>query len=377
MSSPYTTVRPEILDFTPYSPGLSIDEIRERYGLPQVIKLASNENPLGASPMVQKAIQKNAGLAFRYPQSGNPHLRAALAAHHNVPLEKVTVGNGSDEIIDLLVRTRAVPGKHNIVACDPCFSIYTLQTRLAGVELRQAPVRTDFSFDWNRLRHLVDENTVLVFITTPDNPSGYLPSREDVMDFARTLPKSALLVLDEAYMDFVDDEAAHSMIDFLDEFPNTAVIRTFSKSFGLAGLRVGYGILPEELADYILRIRLPFSVNILAEEAALAALKDTTFRRESLQCVREGRTFLSGALQDLRCVVYPSQSNFLMFSLPPDSGYTAQNVFEALLTRGVIIRPLRSYGLPDKLRVSVGSALENKVFVTALSQLLSQPRRSS
>lgn len=375
MSAPFTSVRPEILDFTPYAPGLSIDEIRERYGLPQVIKLASNENPLGASPAVQKAIQKNAGLAFRYPQSGNPRLRKIIAAHHRVPTDMVAVGNGSDEIIDLLIRIRAIPGTHNVVTCQPCFSIYSLQTRLAGVELRQVPVRGDFSFDFDGLIKAMDANTVLVFLSTPDNPSGYCPARSEVMAFAKRLPENALLILDEAYMDFVDVEEEHAMIPFMAECPNVAVIRTFSKSFGLAGMRVGYGVLPVELADYLLRVRLPFSVNILAEEAAIAALSDSAFRREVLRAVAEGRNYLTNALKELACVPLPSQANFITFSLPPDSGYTAQNVFEALLTRGVIIRPLRSYGLNDHLRVSVGSAMENKVFITALSQLLSQNHR--
>jgi histidinol-phosphate aminotransferase len=351
---------------------LSIDEIRERYSLPQVIKLASNENPLGTSPAVQKALQKTAGLAFRYPPAGNPRLCAVIAAHHGVPKDMVCVGNGSDEIIDLLIRVRAVPGTHNVVTCLPCFDIYSLQTRLAGVELRQVPVRDDFSFDWEGLLEAADEKTALVFLATPDNPSGYCPERSEVMAFAARLPQGALLVLDEAYMDFVDHEASRAMIPFLAECPNAAVMRTFSKSFGLAGMRIGYGIMPAELADYVMRVRLPFSVNILAEEAAIAALSDTAFRRETLRAVNEGRASLTASLRELGCAPHPSQTNFIMFSLPPDSGYTAQNVFEALLTRGVIIRTLKSYGLADHLRVSVGNAMENKIFITALSQLLSQ-----
>lgn len=370
MTASFTDIRPAIQDFTPYSPGLAIDEIRERYGLPQVIKLASNENPLGASPLVQKAIQKAAANSFRYPQSGNPHLVAALAAHHKVPAEKVVVGNGSDEIIDLLIRVRAVPGRHNVVTCKPCFSMYTLQTRMAGVELRQAPLKNDFSFDWQALRALVDDNTALVFLTTPDNPSGYCPPKEDVARFAQSLPPFCLLIVDEAYMDFVSDEKAFSLFEELDKHPNTGIIRTFSKSFGLAGLRLGYGVLPEKIADYMRRVRLPFSVNLLAEEAGIAALSDHAFREESLKTVREGRAYLTQELTARHCVVFPSQANYLMFSLPPYSGYSAQNVFEALLTRGVIIRPLKSYGLPDHLRVSVGNAQENKVFITALSNLI-------
>ena len=363
-------IRPEIHTFTPYSPGLTIDEIRERYGLPQVVKLASNENPLGVSPLVIKAIQKAAGLAFRYPQSGEPRLSAAIAAFHKVPVEQVVPGNGSDEIIDLLIRIKAEPGKHNVVTCDPCFSIYALQTRLAGVALRQVPLKEDFSFDWDGLLAAVDEDTALVFLTTPDNPSGYCTSRETMLAFAAKLPPFTLLVVDEAYMDFVDDEPATSIL-FLENRPaNIAIIRTFSKSFGLAGMRVGYGILPPEITGFVRRVRMPFSVNILAEEAALAAIADTVFRAEVLQAVREGRAWMAGELEKLGCKVYPSQSNFLMFSLPQNRGYSARDVFEALLTRGVIIRPLRSYNLPEYLRVNVGTPAENRQFISALAGLL-------
>lgn len=375
MAPSFTDVRPEIYDFTPYTPGLSIDEIRERYGLPQVIKLASNENPLGASPQVIKAIRKAAPLAFRYPQSGEPRLSSAIADFYGVPVERVVPGNGSDEIIDLLVRIRAVPGKHNVVACDPCFSIYPLQTRLAGVELRQAKLLPDFSFDWETLHSLIDGNTALVFLTAPDNPSGYCPTRGDVLAFAQKLPRFTLLVVDEAYMDFVDDEAATSVLHMQNRPDNIAVIRTFSKSFGLAGMRLGFGILPPELTGYMRRVRLPFSVNILAEEAALAALEDGVFRSESLRVVREGRKWLASELAALGCVVYPSQSNFLMFGLPPDMGHSAQSVFKALLARGVIIRPLQSYKLPNHLRVTVGSPAENRIFIAELASLLDTAAR--
>lgn len=370
-----TNVRAEVRDFTPYSPGLSIDEIRERYGLPQVVKLASNENPLGASPSVVKALQKAASLAFRYPQSGEPRLSKAIAAFHGVPVENIVPGNGSDEIIDLLIRIRAEPGKHNVVTCNPCFSIYPLQTRLAGVELRQAPLKRDFTFDWDALLAEVDENTALIFLTAPDNPSGYCAPRKEILDFASKLPPYALLVVDEAYMDFVENEPEMSVL-YLEKRPeNIAVVRTFSKSFGLAGMRVGYGILPAMLTDYVRRVRLPFSVNILAEETAVAALDDVAFRKESLRVVTEGRRWLADELTALGCRAHPSQANFIMFSLPPDRGYSARNVFEALLTRGVIIRPLQSYGLPDHLRVTVGNAMENKVFITAIASLLNAAAR--
>ncbi len=360
-------VRAAVENFTPYTPGLSIDEIRERFGLDGVIKMASNENPLGVSPLVRKAMERHAGKVFRYPQGGNPRLLKALAARHGVDPARVVVGNGSDEIIDLLIRARAEPGTHNVVAFRPCFNIYTLQTRLCGVELRQTPLKDDFSFDYAALRDLVDERTALVFLTTPDNPSGHCPPAAEIERFAASLPVGCLLLVDEAYMDFADDESAHSLLARLEELPNIAVLRTFSKSFGLAGLRLGYGLLPPRLADYLRRVRLPFSVNVPAEEAGLAALQDETFRAETLRVTREGRARIAGGLQKLGCAVWPSQANFLMFR---PAALTAEALFEALLRRGIIIRPLTSYGLPDLLRVSIGSERENEIFLAACAELL-------
>ncbi len=355
--------------FKPYTAGLSIDEIRDKYGLARVIKMASNENPLGTSPLVRRVLESHAGLAFRYPQAGNPRLVKALAAYHGVSPSRIVVGNGSDEVIDLLFRVCAEPGVNNAVAFRPCFGIYTTQAALCGVELRQADVNPDFSFPWDRLLELVDDKTSLVFVTTPDNPSGHTASAAELERLGRALPEGCLLVVDEAYMDFTDDESAHSLLPRLDEFPNLIVSRTFSKSFGMAGLRLGYAIMPEELADHMWRVRLPFSVNLMAEEAGIAALEDTAFHDETLRVVREGRGYLAGELERLGCRVYPSQSNFLMFEVPagaPD----AAGLFEGLLRRGFILRPLTSYGLPRHLRVSVGTAEENTLLINAMRELL-------
>ena len=193
------TLRPEILEFTPYSPGLSIDEIKERYKLPSVIKLASNENPLGASPLVQRVLARRAEVVFRYPQSGNPKLVRAIADFHGVSAGCVVPGNGSDEIIDLLLRVKARPGMDNVVAFDPCFSIYRLQSRLCGVEIRQAKLSPDFRFPFEDMLGLCDDNTALVFVTNPDNPSGYAVRAAELAYLAKALPPRALLVVDEAF----------------------------------------------------------------------------------------------------------------------------------------------------------------------------------
>ncbi len=362
-------LRPEIEGFEPYSPGLNIEEIQTRYGLATVIKLASNENPLGASPVVQKAIQHHAGSAFRYPRSRNVRLRQALASRLGVDSARVVTGNGSDELIDLLIRVCAVPGRDKILAFRPCFSIYELQSRLCGVDFVQTPLKPDFSFDWEGLLAKADESTALVFATNPDNPTGLTVAACELADIARRLPKTALFVIDEAYIDFADDPGECSLLPRLTEFPNVVILRTFSKAYGLAGLRLGYGVFPSWLADAIWRVRLPFSVNLLAEEAGLAALEDEVFYRETLRVVREGREELTRGLAGLGCQVSPSQSNFLLFSLP-QGGPDAREMFERLLRRGIIVRPLASYNLPGHIRVSVGKPEENRAFLQALAEEL-------
>ena len=370
---PKDTLRPEVLEFTPYSPGLSIDEIKERYKLPSVIKLASNENPLGASPLVQRVLSRRSEVVFRYPQSGNPRLVKAIAEHHGVPVECVVPGNGSDEIIDLLLRVVARPGVDNVVAFRPCFSIYDVQSRLCGLEFRQADLNADFSFPFDALLSLTDEHTALVFVTNPDNPSGHACRAAELVALAAKLPPRALLVVDEAYVDFAEPLDEFTMLPHFGKIPNLVILRTFSKMYGLAGLRLGYGVMPEWLADLLLRVKLPFSVNILAEQAGLAALEDDIFLSETLHVVREGRELLTRELTAMGCTVRPSQANFLMFDPPMD----ARTLFEGLLQRGVIIRPLASYGMPGKLRVSIGNEDENREFLVKTAEVLRDNHRHS
>jgi histidinol-phosphate aminotransferase len=367
---PKKRILPQVEEFTAYTPGLSIDEIRERFGLENVIKMASNENPLGTPPLARKALKRGAELAFRYPQSGNPRLARALGEHLGVDPGRIVTGNGSDELIDLLIRVAAQPGRDNVLAFSPCFSIYELQSKLCGVELRQAKLNPDFSFPWDDLLARADANSALCFVTTPDNPSGFTPPVEELAAFARRLPENCLLVVDEAYMDFAEPQESYSLLPRLDEFPNLAVLRTFSKMFGLAGLRLGYAVLSPWLADAVMRVKLPFSVNLLAEEAGLAALADQDFIRCTRDTVLKGRADLAAGLAELGCRVRPSQANFLLFDLPAGLPLDAAGFFDLLLRRGIIIRPLKSYNLPNSLRVSIGNERENALFLAAAREIL-------
>lgn len=365
-------VRPEIRALEAYVPGRSIEEIRQEYGIEKVIKMASNENPLGTSPLVQEVLARHAGEAFRYPAGGNPRLVKAIARYLGLPESRIAVGNGSDEIIDMIIRIMTTPGRDNIVCFEPCFSLYPIQSLINGVEVRREPLPSDFVFDFDKLYAHVDENTRLVFVTAPDNPSGYCPRPGEIRRLAEKLPGDCLLVVDEAYIHFAaeegETEADWSLLRQKDVPVNVAFIRTFSKCYGLAGLRIGVGILPEFLAGYYWRARLPFSVNILAEEAAITALDDDVFRQETIETVRKGRKELSLALTEMGCTVYPSRANFLMFT--PPAGHPALELYEALLRRGVIVRALKSYEMPQNIRVSVGSPEENKIFLKATREIL-------
>ncbi|MBQ7738566.1 MAG: histidinol-phosphate transaminase [Desulfovibrionaceae bacterium] len=363
-------LRSEIAKLKAYTPGLSIDEIRQKYGLTQVIKMASNENPLGTSPYVQEVICRHAGDAFRYPRSGNPRLVQALASKYQVSAKNIVIGNGSDEVIDLLLRTLTTPNQDAIACFDPCFALYPIQAQIAGLTIKSCPLNPDFSFNFAGLLELIDAKTKIVFLTTPDNPSGFCPPRDDLLNFILKVSSypHCLVVIDEAYMDFCPHEEDASLL-FKQPLPdNVAIMRTFSKSYGLAGLRIGYAIVPEAVADIFWRARLPFSLNILAEEAALAALEDEPFHEETLQIVQVGREMIAADLNKLGCQVFPSVANFLMFTLPKN--YAADDCFQYLLSQGIIIRRLTSYNLPEHLRVTIGNAHENEAFIKAMANFL-------
>lgn len=359
-------VRPEILDFTPYVPGLSVEEIKAKYGLENVIKLASNENPLGVSPLAQEAIVRAAGQVFRYPQNHSPRLTSAIGEAMGVPPGLVVAGNGSDELIDLLFRVLARPGKDNVVCYEHCFSMYGLTARLCGVEYREVPRGEGYRLPLESLAEAVDGNTSMVFVTSPDNPTGLAAKAEELMVLSGVLPSGAVLVVDEAYMDFSWPPEEYSMLSAVQELDNVVVLRTFSKAYGLAGLRLGYGVLPQWLADHVRRARPPFTVNLVAEEAALAVLADDNFYSATLEVVFKGRERLLKRLPELGCEVWPSQANFVMFRPP----YPADQVCEELLKRGVIVRHLKSFGLADNIRVNVGTGPETEAFLKALEEIL-------
>ena len=363
---PSKRVRPEILDFKPYVPGLSVGEIKAKYGLEKVIKLASNENPLGVSPEVERALHHAAAGAHRYPQNHNPRLNEAIAQAMDVPAECVISGNGSDEVIDLLMRVVPRPGVDNVICYEHSFSMYGLTARLCGVEYREVPRGGDFRLPLEALAEAVDRNTAMVIVTSPDNPTGLAARAEELQVLSGVLPAGTLLVVDEAYMDFSWPPEEYSMIAHVADSENIVVLRTFSKAYGLAGLRLGYGVMPAWLAGHVRRARAPFTVNVMAEAAGIAALADDNFYSATLDVVFKGRERLLARLPELGCEVTPSQSNFVMFRPPKPAG----DVCARLLERGIIVRHLKSFGLPERIRVNVGLPEETETFLNVLGEVL-------
>ena len=303
----------------------------------------------------------------RYPDPHQRALKALIAELKGVDAGRIFIGNGSDEAIDLAFRIFCRPGLDNAVSIAPTYGMYRVAAATNDVQMREVPLGAGYSLPVGALLAAADERTKLMWLCSPNNPTGNAFPAQEIESLLRRF--DGIVVLDEAYMDFTDDEADYSLAKRLDEFPNVIISRTFSKSFGMAGLRLGYAIVPEELADHYWRVRLPFSVNLMAEEAGIAALQDVAFHDETVRVVREGRAWLTGELTKLGCRVFPSQSNFLMFELPAD-GPNAASLFEDLLRRGIILRPLTSYGLPRNLRVSVGTAEENTMLINAMRELL-------
>ena len=364
MSDP--RLRPDILDFEPYAPGLTIEEIKERYGLTRVVKLASNENPLGTPPLARKAAERAAALGFRYPRNLNPALVSAIAAKVGAPLDQVLAGHGSDEMIDLLLRVICRPGQSNVVCWDKAFSMYRLTAKLCGVEYRAVPRGPDLALPLDGLAAACDGNTAAVFVTSPDNPTGLTATLDELAALADKLPADALLVLDEAYIDFARPVERFTGLPLALSRDNVVVLRTFSKYYGLAGFRLGFGVFPKTIADYMTRARIPFTIGVADEAAGLAALEDAAFLETTLAAVHASLDAMAAGLKALSCRVWPTQANFLMFQ-PPKPG---RQVFQGLLERGIITRHLASFGLPEMIRVNAGTDEETALFLEALAGVL-------
>ena len=353
----------------PYQPGKPIEELAREYGLDpaRIVKLASNENPLGMPASAQAAIaQAVAGLG-RYPDAAGFELKAALSERYGVPQDWLTLGNGSNDILEIVALALLEPGA-SVVYSRHAFVVYRLATQARGARHVMVPTH-DLGHDLNAMLEAIAPDTRLVYIANPNNPTGTFLSRETIETFLAAVASRhgtrVTVVLDEAYNEYLEPEQRFDSVALVRKYPNLLVSRTFSKAYGLAGLRVGFAVAQPALTDLLNRVRQPFNVNSLAQVAAIAALKDTEFLERSFQVNREGKVQLQTAFDHLKLTYVPSYANFVLVKV----GDAARINLE-LLRRGVIVRPVAGDGLPEWLRVSIGLPEDNARFISALTEIL-------
>lgn len=360
------TVKPFIAAIEPYVAGKPVEETAREYGLDpeNIVKLASNENPLGMPPSALKAIHGAAAHIERYPDGNARLFREAVAKHFGVDPDWVIAGNGSDEILGLVARVRLAPGV-SCVYSQYSFSVYELSARENGATCIEVPAK-NFAVDLEGMLAAVNETTRLVFITNPNNPTGLALSAGAVEHFIRSVPEECLVVLDEAYIDYMPEADRVDSVGLLGRYPNLMITRTFSKAYGLAGLRAGFAIARPELIEMMNRIRPPFNMNILAQAAAAGCIDDAAFLKTVYDTNRAGVQTLEKFFEEKKLMFLPTQANFILVHVGPK----AKQVNTELLKQGVIVRPLTSYGLPEHLRISVGSAAQNARFMEAFDEAI-------
>ena len=364
-------VPPYIRELAPYVPGKPIEEVERELNM-HAIKLASNENPLGASPLAIAAAQKALAASNRYPDGSGFYLREALAKKHGIPVESIILGGGSTELIDLSARIALVPGDSGVTSYGS-FPLYYIAIRATGASFLDVPMR-DYQFDLEAIARDLPEETKLIFLANPNNPTGTMFSADNLDTFLARVPEHILVVLDEAYYDYVDDPNYSRSTDIVRGGRNLLVLRTFSKVYGLAGLRIGYGIGPAALLAEMNKIRGPFNTSGVAQAAASAALDDTEHVRRSVESNRAGLAQMASGLHSLKIKFVPSVANFLLVIFGTDT----EPLVEELLKHGVIVRPMRWMGFPMALRVTVGTHEENEKFLRALAEVrASLPLRSA
>lgn len=351
---------------TPYTIGKPLAQLQRELGQVKVIKLASNENPLGTSPVVAEAIATATADIARYPDGSGFDLKHALASKHAVDIGQITLGNGSNEILELVSRAFLTPD-FEVVFSQHSFAVYPLVTQAVGATA-QVATATDYCHDLAAMADKITSKTRLIFIANPNNPTGTHLAPAQLQDFVASLPRTVICIIDEAYYEFVAPSKRVDTVRWLDKFPNLLITRTFSKAYGLAGLRVGYGLSSKVIADLLNRVRQPFNNNSLALTAAMAALADSQHLAKTISCNQQGMQQLTAGLANLGLDTIPSNANFVAVNMRQEG----EAIYHALLQKGVIVRPVASYQMPNYLRVSIGTASENSFFLTALGEVLQQ-----
>ena len=358
-------VPPYIETLKPYVPGKPIEETEREYGLTGVIKLASNENPLGPSPKAIEAMRAASQKVHLYPDASSYELVRRLAEHLGVKPEEVVLGSGSNELIELLIRTFTTP-EDEVLLSKGSFPAYRISVQAHGRPFAEVPMREGHRYDLEAMAKAINPRTRMIFIANPDNPTGTTFGRQEWEAFLAKVPEHVLVVHDEAYFEFVDWPEYFSAVEYFRKHPNVVALRTFSKIYGLAGLRLGYGAMDARLVAYLQRTRMPFNLTIPAQMGGLAALEDVEHVRRTRELNSEGRSYYQTELPKLGAKLAESHANFVL----ADFGRPAMELYEKLLRKGVIVRPMAGNGYPTSLRISVGTREENVRCVTALREVL-------
>jgi histidinol-phosphate aminotransferase len=361
----WKTAHQHILKLVSYEPGKPVEELAREMGLQpeEIVKLASNENPLGPSPKAVAAMRDALDRAHFYPDGGGWALRTAIAEKLGLARENVVLGNGSNEIIEFIGHAFLRPGDE-VITARHAFAVYSLMAQLFGAKTIEVP-DPGFIHDLSAMLAAVSWRTRQIFIANPNNPTGTMVGQQEIDDFMARVPEDVLVVFDEAYYEFLDHPP--DVLKFVREGRNVVVMRTFSKIQGLAGLRIGYGLAAKEIADVLQKTRQPFNANSIAQAGALAGINDDEYMRKTRELMHEGREFLQTAFSSLDLEFVPSAANFVLVRVGD-----GDKVFEALLRRGLIVRAMRSYKLPEWIRVSVGTMDQNRRFVAELERLNSE-----
>ncbi len=361
----FSTTKDALRRVKNYEPGKPIEELTREYGVKNAIKMASNENALGPSPKAVAAMKKALSNTHRYPDGASFALRTKLAAQLKVKPEELIFGNGSDEILVMAVRAFAGAGDEVVIA-DPTFLIYEIASTAEGAKVVKVPMKK-FRYDLGTMLSRITDRTRIVFIANPDNPVGTYTPGVALEHFLSRVPQETVVVLDEAYFEFARGRRDYpDGIRYVDRYPNVLVTRTFSKAYGLSGLRIGYGVAKAPVINALKKVREPFNVNLLAQAAALAALDDKGHLKRTVNMVNAGRAYLEKAFAKLGLQPVDTATNFMLVDLKRD----AKQVYEKLLRKGVIIRPMAAWGMPSFIRVTIGKDAENKRFIKSLSEIL-------
>jgi len=353
-----------LLSINPYVAGKPLEELEREYGISDSVKLASNENPLGPSPKAIRAIEKALEKLHRYPDSNGYYLRKKLSAFLNVGSENVVLGNGSDDIIGLVAHAHLQPGDEAVLP-KPSFLMYTIEVTSTGAAPIFVPLKS-LRIDLDGILDRITPKTRLIFLCNPHNPTGTIILKHEFERFLEKVPPEIAVIIDEAYIEFVRDRDCLNSVDYLDSENALIILRTFSKAYGLAGLRVGYGIMPSEISNLLNRIRQPFNTGTLAQIGAIAALDDQRFVQKTREIIHSGLDFLYGALKKMNLRYFPTQANFFLIDLERD----ADDIFRRMLQEGVIVRSMTSYGYPQYIRINVGLPEENEQFIEALKKVI-------